>query len=89
MISIPVLSQCRPNRIQEHLRVPGGELSGAFFETTKLLARRQPVGGADRQTHLVATLEPGHPNHVKLVEIGGEDRQELGAFQQRQRGVGG
>ena len=69
--------------------MPGGELAGAFFETTQLFARRQSVGGADRQTHLVAPFEPGHPDHVKLVEIGGEDRQELGAFQQRQRGVGG
>ena len=36
---------------------------------------------------LVAALQPGDPDHVELVEVGGEDRQELGPLQQRLAGV--
>ena len=49
--------------------LPGGELSGAIFEAAKLLARGEPVGGADSQAHLVTTLEASDPNHVELIEI--------------------
>ena len=84
-----VLSQSRSNRIQKHQRMPGGELSGAIFKAAKLLARSEPVGGADSQAHLVTTLEAGDPNHVELIEIGGEDRQELGPLKQGERGVRG
>ena len=34
-------------------------------------------------------LRPGDAHHVELVEVRGEDRQELGALEQRQRRVGG
>ena len=61
----------------------------ALADEGQLLTRRQTVGRADRQSHLVAALEAGDPHHVELVEVGGEDRQELGAFQQGQRRVGG
>ena len=73
----------------EHLGVPGGDLLGALTDAAQLLARRQAVGRADRQAHLVAALEARHPHHVELVEVRGEDRQELGALEQRQRRVGG
>ena len=36
---------------------------------------------------LVAALQPGDPHHVELVEVGREDRQELGPLQQRLAGV--
>ena len=71
------------------LRVPAGDLLGAFADPAQLFARRQTVGGAHRQPHLVAALETGDPHHVELVEVRREDRQELRALQQRQRRVGG
>ena len=74
---------------QEHLRVPAGDLLGALADAAQLLARRQSVGRAHRQAHLVAAFEARDPHHVELVEIRREDRQELGALQQRQRRVGG
>ncbi len=84
-----LLGQRGADEFTEHLGVPGGDLLGALADATQLLAWRQAVGRADRQAHLVAALEARHPNHVELVEVGGEDRQELGALEQRQRRVGG
>ena len=84
-----VAGQRRADRLHEDLGVPGGQLLGAFTDQPQLLARGQPVGRPDRQAHLVAALEAGDPHHVELVEVGGEDGQELGPLQQRQRGVGG
>ena len=77
------------HRLHEHLGVPAGDLLGALADAAQLLARRQPVGRANRQSHLVAALEAGDAHHVELVEIRREDRQELGPLQQRQRRVGG
>ena len=47
------------------------------------------VGRAHRQAHLVATFQAGDPDHVELVEVRREDREELRPLQQRQRRVGG
>ena len=69
--------------------MPAGDLLGALADAAQLFAGRQSVGRAHRQTHLVATLQAGDPDHVELVEIRREDRQELGPLQQRQRRVGG
>ena len=61
------------------------DLLGARADERELFARRQAVGGADRQAGLVAPLEARDPHHVELVEIRGEDREELGTLEQRQR----
>ena len=83
------LGQRRPHRVEEHPGVPGGDLLRLLADAAQLLARGQTVGRAHRQAHLVAALQAGDANHVELVEVGGEDRQELGPLQQRQRGVRG
>ena len=75
------LGQRRSHRIQKHPSMPRRNLLGLFADAGQLLARCQTVGRADRQPHLVAALKAGHPDHVELVEVGGEDRQELGALQ--------
>ena len=67
----------------------GGDLLGLLADLTQLLAWGEAVRGAHRQAHLVTTLQAGDANHVELVEVGGEDRQELRSLQQWQRGVGG
>jgi hypothetical protein len=64
--------------------VPGGDLLGLLADAAQLLAWGQAVRGANRQPHLVAPLQAGDANHVELVEIRGEDRQELRPLQQRE-----
>ncbi len=84
-----LLGQRRAHRVEEHAGVPGGDPLRLLADAGQLLARRQAVGRADRQSHLVAALQAGDPNHVELVEVGCEDREELGSLQQRQRFVVG
>ena len=47
------------------------------------LAGQQPAGRAHRDARRDPPLQPGHPDHEELVEVGREDRQELRALQQR------
>ena len=47
------------------------------------LAGHHPADRRDRDPGRDPALQPGHPDHVELVEVGGEDRQELGPLQQR------
>ena len=51
----------------------------------ELLADGQPVGGADGEAGALPALQPGDADHVELVEVAREDRQELHPLQQRQR----
>ncbi len=67
--------------------MPSREFLRARRDERQLFAGREAVGGPDGQSGLVAALEPGDPHHVELVEIGREDREELGALEQRQRRV--
>ena len=46
-----------------------------------------PSGPSHRQAGLQPALQPGDAHHVELVEVAGEDGQELGPLQQR-RGAG-
>ena len=64
-----------------------GDGLGAPGDAQQLLARGESVGRAHRQARLVAPFETGHPDHEELVEVGGEDGEELRAFQQGHRGV--
>src|SRR5262252_10843399 len=52
-------------------------------DRVELLLRCQPVGGLlnDARRHLAA--KAGDPNHVELVEVRAEDREELDALEQR------
>ena len=68
-------------------RAPSAMRLGAGRDAGQLLARGEPVGAAHGQPGLVAALQAGHPDHVELVEVGREDRQELGPLQQRLAGV--
>ena len=60
---------------------------GAPPDLLEHLARHQAGGGADGDAGGDAPLEAGHPDHEELVEVAGEDRQELGPLEQRQLGV--
>lgn len=80
-------SQSGQDRVEEDEGVAARDLLGAARDERELRSWRQPVGGADRQAGLGATLEAGDAHHVELVEIRSEDGEELGAFEQRQRRV--
>ena len=84
-IRMPSLGERRAHRVEEHVRVSAGDLLSAFADAAQLFARGQAVGGTHRQTHLVATLQAGDPDHVELVEVRGEDREELRPLEQRER----
>ena len=82
-----LLGQLRAHLVEEDLRVRVGQLLGARGDPGQLLARGQPVRAAHLQAGLVAALQPGDPDHVELVQVAREDRQELGPLQQRLAGV--
>ena len=71
--------------LDEDVGVPLDEVLRPLPDELELLADRQPVGGADGESGLLPALEPGDAHHVELVEVAGEDRQELDALEQRQR----
>ena len=79
-----LFGQPGPHGLEEHLGMAQGDLPGAVSDPAQLLAGREPVGRPDRQAHLVAPFQSGDAHHVELVEIGREDRQELGPFEQGQ-----
>ncbi len=73
-----------PDVVAEAAGVPAGELAGALGDERELLAGPEAVGAADAEAGALPPLQPGHPDHVELVEVAGEDGQELRPLQQRQ-----
>jgi hypothetical protein len=71
----------------EAVGMPGHQRGRLLGDALQLLAGQQPVRAAHGQAHLHPPLQPGHPDHVELVEIAGEDREELGALQQGGAGI--
>src|SRR5690606_41704749 len=71
-----------PHPLLERLRVPLHQFGVPFGHVGELLGKGEAVGAADGQVGLFAAFQPGHANHVELVQIGREDGEELGAFQQ-------
>jgi hypothetical protein len=58
------------------------QLLGAGRDAAERVPGGEPVGGGQRQAHLLPALQPGHPDHVELVQVPGEDGEELDPFQQ-------
>ena len=82
-----VVRQGLADRVEEHPGVAFGQHLCALCDECQLLARRQSVGRPYRQAGFVSALEPGDTHHEELVEVRGEDGQELCPFEQGQRGV--
>ena len=79
--------ELRGDVVAEAGGVAGGEFAGARGQRVQHLARGQPVGGLDLQAHVGPALQAGDADHVELVEVAGEDGQELHPLQQRLAGV--
>ena len=65
-------------------RLPVDQFLGAGGDQRELLARRSARRRwSPSRPMSPAALQPGDPDHVELVEVRGEDRQELRPLQQR------
>ncbi|MDQ0991688.1 hypothetical protein QFZ74_002916 [Streptomyces sp. V3I7] len=62
--------------------VPGHELAGAGPDHLQHLAGLEPGGGARGHARGDTALQTGDPDHEELVQVAGEDRQEVRAFEQ-------
>jgi len=69
--------------------VPGRDSLRLLTDAGELLPRRQAVAERTDNPISVAALETGNPNHVELVQVRGEDREELARSNSGQRGVSG
>jgi hypothetical protein len=79
--------QPRGDVLEEHVGVPLHEVLGPRGDQLQLLADGEAVGRTDREPGGLAALQPGDADHVELVEVAREDRQELDPLQQGQRFV--
>ena len=60
---------------------------GLLADLLQDLHGAQPGGGGDGEARGDPALQPGHPDHEELVQVGGEDGQEADPLQQVQVGV--
>ena len=63
------------------------DLQHPGLDRVDLLPRAEPVGPAGVDPGVELLEQPGHPDHVELVEVGGVDRAEADLLEQRHRGV--
>ena len=70
--------------VGEDARVPAGELLRLGADGVEDLARGEARGRGDGHAGGHAPLEAGDADHVELVEVGGEDRQEPGPLEERE-----
>ena len=73
----------RQDVLDEAASLPFDQFLGPRRDHRQLFGRRHAVRRHHGQTHLPPPLQAGHPDHVELVEVGREDRQELGPLQER------
>ena len=75
------------HEVVERLGVLGHQGARAVVDALHQLARRQSAGRLHGDAGGDASLQPGDANHVELVEVAGEDRQELGPLKWWDGGV--
>ncbi len=75
-----------PQRRKARLLV-AAEAGGEAVDLDQLLGGRQPVLAHLRDAGGDLAVEAGHAHHVELVEVGGGDRQEAQALEQRVAGI--
>ena len=70
-------------------RLVGGQLENTLTDLGERLQRRHAVGREHREPGLGLPEQAGDAHLEELVEVRGEDRAELHAFEQRSRLIGG
>ncbi|NIL78553.1 hypothetical protein RhoFasB10_04731 [Rhodococcus sp. B10] len=58
-----------------------------FADQCELFTGSETVGGSDRQPRLVTTFQSCDADHVELVEIRGEDGEELRTLEEWKRRI--
>ncbi len=79
----PLRRQLGPDLLLEHPGVLLDQLAGPGQDRLVHLARHQTADRADRHPGRDPALQTGDADHEELVQVVGEDRQELGPLQQR------
>ena len=74
-------------QLQEDRRVLGDELEDALAGVRQLLAGRPPVGRPGDGSRLDLLAQAGDADLEELVEVAGEDRQELDPLEERIAGI--
>ncbi len=82
-----LIGEGRPDLAGEAAGVAGDEDGGPLGDELELLPGRQSRLALDRKAGLEPAFEASHPDHVELVEVAGEDREKLGALQERRVGI--
>src|SRR5205807_2539776 len=72
-----VLAERRQQRVVEQCSLGAHQLAHSYADRGKLIGWRPPIGREDVDSGGKLSPQPRHPHHVKLVEIGVEDREEL------------
>ena len=82
---IPALASCGPTDVAPARGVPLDQLGGARADALELLVGGQAVGAVGLQARGGPALEAGDANHEELVEVRGEDGEELGPLERQGR----
>ena len=81
---MPSRSSAGVDVVAEAPGVPVDELARCGRPSAASTSRGdRPSADGDLQAHVGATLQPGDAHHVELVEVAGEDREELHPLEQR------
>ena len=78
----PGVGQQRLDLVAEDVGLAEDQLLGPLADRTQLLVGVEPAGGGGAEAGGGPVGQPRHPDHEELVEVAGEDGQELHPFQQ-------
>ena len=83
---LDALGRERPAHLDEDRRVVGDERQDPLAGRRQLLPGRPPVGGPGDGARLDLLAQAGDADLEELVEVAGEDGQELDPLEQRDSG---
>ena len=78
-----LLGQLGPHLVGEDPGLLGDQLPGAVEDGAVHVTGQHPAHRGHGHAGRDPPLQPRDPDHVELVQVGGEDRQELGPLEQR------
>ena len=84
-----LLGQRRDHLVEEAAHLGLDRRADVLGDRLERVVGGEAVRAAPGDAFLDLLAQAGHPDHVELVQVGGEDRQEAEPFQQRRGRVGG